>query len=146
MLAIAAASLVSIAAAARTPCPDGRTIPPDQPCPAYDRFSLPFDWSSAEVTPAMEGSLFNAIAAHRTDPSRQIILAGHTDRSGSAPANLRLSQRRAQAVRRYLISRGIPPEKITIEAHGETRPLVGTADGVRERRNSRVEISFRSGW
>ena len=77
-----------------------------------------------------------------------MVLAGHADRSGSDEYNVGLSQRRANNVRAYLAGRSVPDAAITSEAFGESRPLVDTADGVREPQNRRVEISFGpgSGW
>ena len=79
---------------------------------------------------------------------RPVTLAGHADRSGSDAYNVGLSQRRANNVRSYLAGRGVPDGSITTEAFGESRPLVDTADGVREPQNRRVEITFGpgSGW
>jgi outer membrane protein OmpA-like peptidoglycan-associated protein len=73
------------------------------------------------------------------------MLAGHADKSGSAQYNVGLSQRRADAVRSYLEGRGVPGGAIASEAFGESRPLVETADGVREPQNRRVEITFGPG-
>ncbi|HWH16856.1 MAG TPA: OmpA family protein, partial [Allosphingosinicella sp.] len=67
------------------------------------------------------------------------------DRSGSASYNVGLSQRRADAVRSYLAGRGVPNGAMATEAFGESRPLVETADGVREPQNRRVEITFGPG-
>jgi outer membrane protein OmpA-like peptidoglycan-associated protein len=55
---------------------------------------------------------------------------------------MRLSQRRADAVKAELVKLGIPASEITTVAKGESDPLVPTADGVREPRNRRVEIVF----
>ena len=70
-------------------------------------------------------------------------MAGHADRSGSAQYNQRLSQRRADAVAAELVARGVPRNIIMVSAYGESRPLVPTADGVREPQNRRVEIVLR---
>jgi outer membrane protein OmpA-like peptidoglycan-associated protein len=76
------------------------------------------------------------------------VLAGHADRSGPADYNVGLSQRRANNVRSYLAGHGIPDGVMTTQAFGESRPLVETADGVREPQNRRVEVTFGpgSGW
>ncbi len=73
------------------------------------------------------------------------MLGGHADRSGSADYNVGLSQRRADAVKAYLGGRGVPDGAMSTEAFGESRPLVETADGVREPQNRRVEITFGPG-
>ncbi|GAV36929.1 outer membrane protein precursor [Roseomonas sp. TAS13] len=54
-----------------------------------------------------------------------------------------LSRRRADAVAAELVRQGIQRSEITVEAFGESRPLVPTADGVREPQNRRVEIVLR---
>ena len=73
------------------------------------------------------------------------MLAGHADKSGSASYNVGLSQRRADSVKAYLASKGIPDGVMTTEAFGESRPRVETADGVREVQNRRVEITYGPG-
>ena len=77
--------------------------------------------------------------------SASIVLAGHTDKSGSDQYNQGLSQRRADSVKSYLAGKGVPDAAMTTEAFGESKPLVDTADGVREPQNRRVEITFGPG-
>ncbi len=74
-----------------------------------------------------------------------VMLAGHADRSGAATYNVGLSQRRADSVKAYLVSRNIPASAISTQAFGETRNRVQTADGVRELQNRRVEITYGPG-
>ena len=67
-----------------------------------------------------------------------LTLEGHTDSSGEAGYNLRLSQRRADAVVAYLVSRGVQPHRLRGVGYGEARPLVFfPASDARQRR---VEI------
>ena len=132
-------------------CPNGGpTIPVTDNCPVQvvGPFMVFFDWDKDEITPQAAAILDNAASAYATTGQAQVQLAGHADRSGSAEYNVGLSQRRAANVRSYLSGRGIPDGVITSEAFGESRPLVETADGVREPQNRRVEITFGpgSGW
>jgi outer membrane protein OmpA-like peptidoglycan-associated protein len=108
-------------------------------------FIVFFDWDKADITPEAMGILDNAAAAYQQTGQASVMLAGHADRSGSASYNVGLSQRRADAVRSYLAGKGIPDTAISTEAFGESRPLVETADGVREPQNRRVEITFGPG-
>ncbi|MBD1546011.1 OmpA family protein [Roseibium aggregatum] len=73
-------------------------------------------------------------------PGLVIEVGGHTDSDGSAAANLRLSEHRASAVTQYLISKGIPENRIVSVGYGETRPVApnDTADG--KHRNRRIEF------
>ena len=108
-------------------------------------FIVFFDWDRSDITPQAAAILDNAAAAYQQTGSAQVVLAGHADRSGSAQYNVGLSQRRADAVRSYLAGRGVPDGAMATEAFGESRPLVETADGVREPQNRRVEITFGPG-
>ena len=131
-------------------CWDGSSIPVTQRCPdrVVGPFIVFFDWDKDEITPQAAAILDNAAQAYQTTGSARVSLAGHADRSGSDAYNVGLSQRRANNVRAYLSGRGVPDGSITTEAFGESRPLVDTADGVREPQNRRVEITFGpgSGW
>ena len=111
-------------------------------------FIIFFDWDKDEITPQAAAILDNAASAYQQTGQAQVVLAGHADRSGSADYNVGLSQRRANNTRAYLAGRGVPDGSITTEAFGESRPLVETADGVREPQNRRVEVTFGpgSGW
>lgn len=71
-----------------------------------------------------------------------IDVAGHTDTSGPYGYNIRLSQRRAQAVAAELERQGVPGNAIDIHAYGYTQVLVPTGPDVREPQNRRVEIVF----
>jgi outer membrane protein OmpA-like peptidoglycan-associated protein len=134
-------------------CPNGTVIPVTQTCPPapvvnVGPFIVFFDWDRSDITPQAAAILDNAAAAYQQTGQAQVVLAGHADKSGSADYNVGLSQRRADAVRSYLAGRGVPSGAIATEAFGESRPLVETADGVREPQNRRVEINFGpgSGW
>jgi OmpA-OmpF porin, OOP family len=79
------------------------------------------------------------IALHK--PYRSPLeVSGHADRSGPEHYNLELSRRRALVVKEALVQAGYPLELITVVAHGETRLLKETRDGVREPANRHVAI------
>ncbi len=69
-----------------------------------------------------------------------IRVVGHTDTSGSAAYNLRLSERRAKDARDELVRQGINSAIISSEGKGETEPFVPTGDGVKEQLNRRTEV------
>jgi outer membrane protein OmpA-like peptidoglycan-associated protein len=132
-------------------CPNGAVILATEECPAppvIGPFIVFFDWDKDDITPAAAAILDNAASAYQQTGHASVTLAGHADRSGSDAYNVGLSQRRANNVRAYLAGRGVPDGSISTEAFGESRPLVDTADGVREPQNRRVEITFGpgSGW
>jgi outer membrane protein OmpA-like peptidoglycan-associated protein len=129
------------------PIPPPPPPPPPPPAPVGP-FVVFFDWDKDEITPQAAAILDNAASAYASTGQASVQLAGHADRSGSDQYNVGLSQRRASNVRSYLTGRGVPDGVITQEAFGESRPLVETADGVREPQNRRVEITMGpgSGW
>jgi outer membrane protein OmpA-like peptidoglycan-associated protein len=82
-----------------------------------------------------------AISFAEQNPFAEIVVAGHTDRSGDEAYNTYLAQQRAEAVATALREQGIPAERIRVTQYGETAPAVPTADGVQEALNRRVEIT-----
>ena len=102
-----------------------------------------FDFNRADLTARAREIIGEAAQNARRAQSTRIEVAGHADRSGSPQYNQRLSQRRAEAVASELVARGISRNEIGVSAFGESRPLVPTADGVREPQNRRVEIVLR---
>jgi outer membrane protein OmpA-like peptidoglycan-associated protein len=101
-----------------------------------------FDWDKSLITADAAAILDRAAEQFAATGQANVALAGHADTSGAADYNMRLSQRRADAVKAYLAGKGVPEAAMVTEAFGETRLLVETADGVREPQNRRVEITF----
>ena len=118
--------------------------PPPPPC-SPGPFIVFFDWDKSDITPEAASILDNAIGNYANCGSAQVMLAGHADKSGSAKYNVGLSQRRADAVKAYMVAHAIPEAVVTEQAFGESRPRVETADGVREVQNRRVEINYGPG-
>jgi OmpA-OmpF porin, OOP family len=119
--------------------------PPPAPPPAAAArtYLVFFDWNRADLTSRAREIIGEAAQNARRVSSTRIEVAGHADRSGTPQYNQRLSQRRAEVVASELVARGISREEIGVTAYGESRPLVPTADGVREPQNRRVEIVLR---
>ena len=121
--------------------------PPPPPAPVCETgpYIVFFNWDKSDITPEAATILDNAVSAYANCGTAAVMLAGHTDRSGSTTYNMGLAERRNASVRGYLSSRGIPDGRITSEAFGESQPRVPTADGVRELQNRRVEITYGPG-
>jgi OmpA-OmpF porin, OOP family len=105
-------------------------------------FIVFFDWAKPEINRDAAEILDKVAAQYAGQPGERLVLAGHSDRSGPAGANLRSSRKRAEAVRDYLAAHGVPANAISVQAYGEDQPIVPTEDGVREVQNRRVEIRF----
>ena len=114
-----------------------------QPEPmAPDRFTVYFDFDRSNIRPDAQAVLNDVVAAAQAEGVSEFSLTGYTDRAGPPDYNLRLSIRRAESVRDYLVSRGFLPQNISVAGRGESDLAVPTADGVREQANRRVEIIF----
>ncbi len=120
--------------------------PPLPPCPPAavtpGPFLVFFDWDKSLITADAALILDRAAEQFKATGQANVALAGHTDTSGNADYNMRLSQRRADAVKAYLAGKGVPEAAMVTEAFGQTRLLVETPDNVREPQNRRVEITF----
>ncbi len=134
------------------PPPPAPPPPPPPPPPAPPKvacntgpYIVFFDFDKSDITPAAANILNSAVTAYANCGTARVMLAGHTDRAGSATYNVGLAERRNASVSSYLSGRGIPAARITSEAFGETMPKVPTADGVREAQNRRVEVTYGPG-
>lgn len=75
---------------------------------------------------------------------KRVRIEGHTDDTGPEDVNQRLSQQRANSVRRYLINKGVSPQRLSAKGYGESKPLVdGTSDSARQK-NRRVQFVVES--
>lgn len=71
---------------------------------------------------------------------KKIVVEGHTDSVGSDDNNLKLSQKRAESVRTYLVSKGVQPDRISAVGKGETTPVADNKSPEGRANNRRVEI------
>lgn len=85
-----------------------------------------YEFDRADLTPESAVALDELIALLNDNPSVTIELAAHCDYKGNDDYNLRLSQRRAESVVRYLIKGGIDPERLTAKGYGEQQPKTVT--------------------
>lgn len=111
--------------------------------PGVQRFVLQFEPGTATLTPESQAQLPAILAQARALPGGELVVVGHTDRTGSPQANDALSLQRAQAVRNLLIGQGFQPELIEAVGRGEREPVVPTEANVDEPRNRRAEIIVR---
>lgn len=111
--------------------------------PSTDSITIYFNSGSAAISPEGRNALDQAARTYRDGKPIIMVVSGGSDSTGSAAANLRLSQIRADNVLQGLVTRGIPVERFQVLAKGETEPAVPAPDGTAEARNRRVEITWR---
>jgi outer membrane protein OmpA-like peptidoglycan-associated protein len=103
---------------------------------------LKFDFDKAELHPADKELLSRIAGILMASPDYTVSVNGHTDDVGTDEYNQKLSERRAQAVRDYLVKAGLPASIFTVTGHGKKRPLVpGTSEKARAK-NRRVELGI----
>lgn len=113
-----------------------------QPVAAAPRlFTIFFDFDSTAITPVAKRVLDAAAQQWDANPG-EVTVVGHTDSSGPASYNQKLSERRAQTALSELSKRGVKSDEVKTDAVGENDLLIPTPDGVREPRNRRVTISL----
>jgi outer membrane protein OmpA-like peptidoglycan-associated protein len=103
-------------------------------------FQVFFDFDKSNITSAAAQVIQAAADAVKSGHVVEVMVTGHTDTVGSAKYNQALSERRATAVKKQLVSDGVASGEITTTGVGKTGLLVPTADGVREPQNRRAEI------
>ena len=99
-----------------------------------------FETGRTALAAQARGALDRVAVSLQAHPGQRVEVAGYTDNRGTAGANLRLSQARADAVRGYLIERGVPPEQIVSRGYGADDPVDSNATAVGRSRNRRVEL------
>jgi OmpA-OmpF porin, OOP family len=140
-LAIAAcdADLVARPAPAPAPAPAAAPTPPPAPAPAPAPAAAPavqkitlaskalFDFDKAVLRPDGKAAIDSEIVSRLNGVQKLelVLVTGHTDRIGTQQYNQRLSERRADAVRDYLVSKGVPRDKIETLGMGKTQPVPG---------------------
>jgi outer membrane protein OmpA-like peptidoglycan-associated protein len=103
-----------------------------------------FDSGSANIKPESYPVLDSVAILLRDNPSARIQIAGHTDSDGSTSSNQSLSERRAQSVFQYLVSKGIQGSRLTTIGYGEDRPVVANDSAANKARNRRIEFTVLS--
>lgn len=130
-----AAPVQNIAAAPQQPATPVRTTPErDIRLPA-----IAFAFDSAHLSAAATAALDDAARTLRLHPDVEVEVAGHTDNIGSSTYNLALSKKRAEAVRSYLVERGIT-NALTVRGHGEDQPTADNSTEAGRAKNRRVVL------
>ena len=143
------------APAAPAPAPAAPAAPPPaaapapRPAPASVRQSVViqadalFDFDKSVLRPDGRQSIDDAVAKLRGVDLELVIATGHTDSVGTDAYNQALSERRAAAVKDYLVSKGIPAAKVTTIGKGETQPVATNKTSEGRQKNRRVDIEFK---
>ena len=138
-----AAAAPAPAAAAPAAAP---AAPPPPPKPVIEKVSLKgdtlFDFDKSVVKP--EGrQVLDRLADEAKKMDLEVIIAvGHADWTGPAAYNQKLSERRAAAVKAYLVTKGVSPNRIYTEGKGETQPVADNKTREGRAKNRRVDVEI----
>ncbi len=132
------------------PAPEPKPAPPPPPPPApkpkpEERVTVQFGGGSARLSNIAKAKLDDVALRMKQDPSAQALVIGYTDSRGSDAANQKMSERRAEAVKTYLVQRhGIDASRIQTEGRGSAEPVASndTAAGRAQNRRAVVIITF----
>ena len=115
-----------------------------EPAPVSSRVTFSadafFDFDKATLKPQGKATLSDLAAKIKAIKLETLITTGHTDSIGSDAYNQRLSVRRANAVKAYLVAQGIPADRIVVEGKGETKPVATNKTAAGRAQNRRVEV------
>jgi outer membrane protein OmpA-like peptidoglycan-associated protein/opacity protein-like surface antigen len=101
---------------------------------------ITFELNKAEITPESEKTLNKALNTLQMHPEITVEISGHTDNSGSDAYNQTLSEKRANAVKGWLVGKGIKADRITTVGFGESKPRVANDSDSNRRLNRRIEF------
>ena len=101
---------------------------------------ITFAFNKSEITPESDKVLMGALKTLQIHTDIIVEISGHTDNVGSNAYNQKLSQRRADAVKAWLVAKGIPSERITAVGYGEEHPRVSNDTEDNRRLNRRIEF------
>lgn len=104
--------------------------------------SITFAFNDATLNPAFTSTLDKVARTLIEYNQTTIVLSGHTDSVGSDAYNFNLSRQRADSVARYLMSRGVPPSRISVQGYGKSYPIASNDTDAGRAQNRRVELSI----
>ncbi|MEJ2205810.1 MAG: peptidoglycan-associated lipoprotein Pal [Gemmatimonadota bacterium] len=104
-----------------------------------------FDYDMSEIRPDAAQVLRAKVGILRASPQVQLRIEGHADERGSTEYNLALGNRRADAVRQFLVGFGLDESRFAIVSYGEERPLVRASNEEAWARNRRAQFQITAG-
>ncbi len=104
--------------------------------------NVEFDFNKATIRPSSYPELNQVVDMMKLSPELRIRINGHTDDIGSEDYNMNLSQKRADAVKSYLISKKIQSDRIETAGYGESKPIASNKSDEDRQKNRRIEIEL----
>ena len=103
---------------------DAGLVRTDDPVIAAGQFeAVYFEYDSPQLNPSEQGKISAVVAYLQSNPTHGVIIEGHCDERGTEEYNLALGEKRAKSTMDYLLSLGIPAERMRIISYGKSQPL-----------------------
>jgi OmpA-OmpF porin, OOP family len=109
---------------------------------SYAANNILFVTGSARLASSSNKGLNDVVNIMKANPDMKLAIEGHTDNTGSVATNQRLSQERADAVKKYLVAKGIDESRITSSGHGADMPIADNKTASGRAKNRRVELKL----
>jgi outer membrane protein OmpA-like peptidoglycan-associated protein len=103
---------------------------------------IEFASGSSTIRKRSRAPLDEAVEALKNFPNVELEIVGHTDSSGKASANEKLSEARAKSVKKYLVKQGVDDERITTRGAGESEPIDTNETKAGRAKNRRIEFKI----
>jgi len=128
--------------ASRTPQPAVRESAAPPPACVIAPFNVYFDYDRTNLGTSAQDALEDALLRARRCEILSVAIVGHDETEASPQYSIRVSERRAAAVRDFLVAQGVDAQRISTEARGQSALAVDTGPGVREALNRRATVRF----
>ena len=102
---------------------------------------LMFQKNSSEISDTYKSDLSGAAEVFNKYPDTDIVIEGHTDDTGSDEFNMTLSEKRANAVKDFFVTKGVSADRMTTKWYGETQPKYPNDSDTNRQKNRRVELA-----
>jgi OOP family OmpA-OmpF porin len=135
--------------------PPGSTVNADG-CPAVGAdllekglatLGINFATNSASISPSSHAAMDEVAAILQANPTIKVEVGGHSDSTGAAAYNQKLSLRRADSVKNYLVAKGVSADQLVAKGYGESQPVASnlTVEGRKENRRIEFKVISRKG-
>ena len=137
-----------VVAPAPVPEPAPVVVPPPAPAPkpviiekGRQTLNVEFDFDKSTIKKGYYQDIDDLAQVMKDYPDLSVVIEGHTDSVGTAAYNKKLSQERADAVKKYMVEKGIDANRLKAQGFGEDKPIAGNETEEGRQKNRRVEAA-----